>query len=73
MRYEAPLGIDARLTVVDVAGRVARTLVTGPGTGPRIVAWDGRDDSGHRLSSGVYFVRLDWAGARYARKVTVVR
>jgi hypothetical protein len=30
----------------------------GAGTYPNILRWDGRDDSGNRVASGVYFLRL---------------
>jgi hypothetical protein len=42
-------------------------------TGSRSASWDGRDRNGHRVSSGVYFYRLD-AGARHANgKMLVLR
>jgi hypothetical protein len=47
------------LRVVDVSGRVIRTLVNGarPAGAERIV-WDGRDRAGRRVAAGVYFARL---------------
>lgn len=48
------------LSVHDATGRRLRTLY--PGTmlvsGEHRVTWDGRDDAGRRLGSGVYLVRL---------------
>jgi len=48
------------LEIVDVAGRVVRTLFTDVPIGPgeRSVSWHGRTDDGHVLASGVYVVRL---------------
>jgi hypothetical protein len=37
------------------------------------VNWDGHGDSGERLVSGVYFVRLDVDGAVATQKLTVLR
>jgi DNA-binding beta-propeller fold protein YncE len=48
-----------RLVVYDVSGARVRTLADGmvPG-GKYTVEWDGRNDQGHPVSSGVYFYRL---------------
>jgi hypothetical protein len=62
--------ITPRLTVFDVFGRRVRGLGDGrPMQGRAEVQWDGRDDGGRRLSSGIYFARL--TGAREARVVRV--
>lgn len=48
------------LNVYDVAGRLVRTLVSGV-QDPRDryeVTWDGRDDGGSSVASGVYFYQL---------------
>ena len=46
-----------RVTVYDVAGRRVRNLHDGwlP-SGRTEMMWDGRDDAGHAIASGVYFV-----------------
>ena len=37
------------------------------------VRWDGMSESGRPLPSGVYFVRMEVAGAVKTRKITLVR
>jgi hypothetical protein len=57
----AVAGGSARTTLMiyDPAGRRVATLVDGVVEGGRHRAvWDGRDDDGERLASGVYFARL---------------
>ncbi|MCA9752733.1 MAG: VCBS repeat-containing protein, partial [Gemmatimonadetes bacterium] len=52
---ERPTGLD--VTIHDVAGRVVRHLHDGPvAAGATSLAWDGRDDHGATVASGVYFV-----------------
>ncbi len=47
------------LTVYDSSGRLVRTLHDGPTSpGQHEVVWDGRDDLGNRVASGVYFARM---------------
>jgi hypothetical protein len=49
---------NPRLQVFDVKGRLLRSItVTGPDN-DGVVTWDCADESGKRVSSGVYFVRL---------------
>jgi hypothetical protein len=51
-----PEGSDVDVTILDVSGRVVRSLA--PGTlpaGRQQVAWDGRDRSGAAVPAGLYF------------------
>jgi hypothetical protein len=68
-------GVHARLTVYDSSGRLVRTLVDEASMegGPRAAAWDGTDDAGRPLSSGVYFARLEAAGESVTRKMVLLK
>ncbi len=47
------------LSVFDVLGRRVRRLAEGnQGAGQKIAVWNGRDDRGQRVASGLYLVRL---------------
>jgi hypothetical protein len=64
----------ARLSVHDAAGRVVRRLDPATGThGLVSVEWDGRTDSGTRVASGVYLVRLEVDGAVATRRLVMLR
>jgi hypothetical protein len=62
------------LAIYDVAGRLVRILVhKSLGPGHYVEDWDGRDDHGRAVASGVYFYRLD-AGARsVSRRMVLLR
>ncbi len=63
-----------RLTMVDVAGRQVRTLVDGSlDPGAQLLRWDGADDAGHALPSGIYFGKLQTAEGAQTRKVILTR
>lgn len=62
------------LAVYDLKGRRVRDLGAGRWTsGMHTVPWNGRDDGGRELSSGVYFVRLTAGAETAVAKVTLVR
>jgi len=63
IRFQVP-GSDGalpvRLELFDVTGRRIRTLIRGEegSPGAYTVGWDGRDDRGTTVASGIYFYRL---------------
>jgi hypothetical protein len=62
-----------RLFVADVRGRRVRTLFDriAP-AGEFLIPWDGRDQAGQRVASGIYFFRLEALGnARMTKAVLV--
>ncbi|MCF7807459.1 MAG: T9SS type A sorting domain-containing protein [Candidatus Marinimicrobia bacterium] len=64
--YELPELSNVILTVYDVLGREVRTLQNQEQPAGRYeVLWNGVDDSGNQMSTGVYFARLQ-AGATAA-------
>ncbi|MYC72416.1 MAG: T9SS type A sorting domain-containing protein [Gemmatimonadetes bacterium] len=59
IQYALPQAADVELTVYNVVGQPVRTLVAEhQSVGRYVVEWDATDDSGHSLSSGMYFYRL---------------
>jgi hypothetical protein len=62
------------LAIHSADGRRVRTLTSADQASTlRRVVWDGRDDEGRRVSSGVYFVRLAVGSATLMRKVVLER
>jgi hypothetical protein len=68
--FALPRAGDVKLTAFDAAGRLVRTLALGrQPEGTHRVAWDGRDDAGRIVASGVYLVRLEAGDVALVRKV----
>lgn len=63
------------LQVFDATGRRIRTLLSAGRALPanRLLTWDGSDDSGKRVSSGVYFFRLEAPGVTECERVVLIR
>ncbi len=70
--YTAADGGPVRLAVYDLRGRHLRTLAAAGAPTGRLV-WDGRDQYGRAVSSGVYELRLRAASRTVSRLVTLVR
>jgi hypothetical protein len=59
--------------VLDVAGRrVARLRDGTVPAGWTSLRWDGRDEEGRRVASGLYWIRVRWAGETTATRVLIV-
>jgi len=78
IRYQ--IGIDSRqksvvsMNIYDVTGRLVRTLVNEPQEpGYYNVLWDGKDDLGKVVPSGIYFYRLEAGDFTGMRKMVVMR
>ncbi len=62
------------LQIFDMSGRLVRTLLREHRpAGTHSVTWNGRDETGRAVSSGVYFYRLNTAGQTLSRKMLLIR
>jgi hypothetical protein len=82
-----PFGAEASLSFIasrpgravvrlfDVAGRNVRTIERQVSSaGRQVIRWDGRLDDGRKVSSGVYFFRVEQAdGSRSVHKTAILR
>jgi hypothetical protein len=72
LKNDSPVSIR----VYNAAGQLVKTLV-GPGESKRRgghrVVWDGTNDSGVAVSSGVYFCRMKTEGFTMSRKLVVIK
>ncbi len=62
-----------QLEVFDVAGRAVRTATLADVAGSRRVEFNGRDNAGRLLPSGVYFCRVSASGETITRKMVIAR
>ena len=72
--YGAPTESRVRLAVYNVAGRLVRTLVDGEvSPGYHSVVWDGRDEKGAEVGSGVYFCLMEAEKSNAASKMVLLK
>ena len=74
IRFDLPVSAEIDLAVYNLAGQKAATLALGlREAGAYTLRWDGRDDDGRELASGVYLYRLTAADRAAARKLLLLR
>jgi hypothetical protein len=74
IEFTLPAPGKANLVIYDIMGRKVRELVSGQlPAGSRSVLWDGHDDSGKLISSGVYFARLSMGKNTAVRKMLMMK
>lgn len=73
-RFTLPAADATRITIYDTAGRVVRLLLrdTFP-AGHHEAEWDGKDEEGRRVASGVYIARLQTDHLDEKRRITLLR
>lgn len=73
--YFLPKGVSsATLKVYDVSGKLVKTLASGPqDAGAHSVIWDGRDEQGQSVASGVYFYMLNTGDQKQTKKMLLLR
>lgn len=74
IRFDLPAAADVDLSLFDLAGQRVATLATGlRQAGSYHLRWDGRDDAGRALASGMYFYRLATGNQVLTRKLLLLR
>jgi len=73
IRFTLEHGAVSDLTVFDVSGRLVRRLASGwLEAGPHALRWNGTDETGRRMSPGVYFYRLTSGGFAGTRQMVML-
>jgi hypothetical protein len=74
IRFSLPSADRARLSLYDARGVLVRTLVDGAiAGGAHSVVWNGTNDAGRRVGSGVYFCRVSAGKRSEVKKVLLLR
>ena len=74
IRFTAARSGQASLRVFDMQGRLVRTLLDGwVESGPGSVVWNGRDDQGRAVGSGVYAYRLSVGREQVTRRMVLLK
>ncbi|MBT6625382.1 MAG: T9SS type A sorting domain-containing protein, partial [Gemmatimonadetes bacterium] len=74
IHFDLPTPGETELSLFNLMGQRVATLVSGSrDAGSYMLRWDGRDDTGRELASGVYLFRLIAGDQIETRKLTLLR
>ena len=75
IHFDLPVAAKVELDIHDARGHLVRRLITDQayGTGRHVAPWDGNDDRGQPLPSGLYLARIRSGGFSSHTKLTLLR
>jgi Tol biopolymer transport system component len=74
IEYVLPKDTYVKLTLYNILGQKVKTLVDEyQSAGYKTVWWDGKDDKGNEVASGIYFYRLDAGGVTQVKKMLLLK
>jgi len=74
LSFDLPRSTAVELVLYDALGRPVRRLVGGAlEAGAYRLDWDGRDERGKRVASGIYFIRLVAGSFAETGRIALVR
>jgi hypothetical protein len=74
IQFSLPRASQVRLTVYNLLGRQVRELANGYfGAGPHEVVWDGDDENGQTVATGIYLYRMTAGDFVEQRKMLLIK
>ncbi|MFZ5517960.1 MAG: LamG-like jellyroll fold domain-containing protein [Candidatus Zhuqueibacterota bacterium] len=74
IRFDLPLASDVAIHIYNIAGAKVRTLLVSPEqAGIHSIVWDGKNDAGVVVSSGVYLCELRANSLHCVKKMAIVK
>ena len=74
IRYALPREEQVTLQIFNIRGQVVKTLMDEPvEAGYHSLVWDGRNEAGRAVGSGIYFVQLQAGSYQQTRKLALIK
>ena len=74
IEFSVPYNSYINLNIYDISGKKVKSLINNNMDAGYInINWDGINDSGAEISSGIYFVLLEMNNQRFINKVTMLK
>ncbi len=74
IKFDLPSSSHVSLKIYDIDGKLIKSLIdSGRESGYHSVEWDGTDNNGQIVSSGVYFYRITSNGLTATKSMTLLK
>jgi flagellar hook assembly protein FlgD len=73
MAIDFPNAGDYTLTIYNIAGQTVKTFSGSTEAGTLTVTWDGVDNRGSKVASGVYFYRVEADAFHAVKKMVLMK
>jgi hypothetical protein len=74
IKFAVPEDSDVAVQIFDITGRLVQTLVSSRlSAGVYEIKWNGRDQGGQEVGSGIYFYRLMTGGFTQTKRMLLIR
>ena len=75
IRYTIPINRKVSIKVYNITGQLVRTLIDNEmaNAGTHNVVWNGKNNFGRNVSTGIYLYSLEWAGMKKVKRMTLVK
>ncbi len=74
IEYALPKASEVKIRIYNILGQKVRNLVDeSQEPGYKMILWDGKDDYGNEISSGVYFYRIEAGNFVKCKKMTLLK
>ncbi|MBD3225953.1 MAG: T9SS type A sorting domain-containing protein [Caldithrix sp.] len=74
IRYTLPVRSQVNIAIYNVLGQKVRTLVDDRATaGTHVTTWNGRDDLGNKVATGVYFYKIEANDFTSVKKMVLMK
>jgi len=74
IKYELAKNSNVEITVFDIMGRKIKTLVNKKqNAGDHLTVWNGTNNNGFKVTSGIYFVKMKSSSFERIRKMTLIK
>ena len=74
IHFEIPQHHDIKIVIYNILGQMVRTLTDDPfKAGRHVVSWDGRNNDGKQVSTGVYIYRIKAGEFISAKKMMLMK
>nr|MBN2278352.1 T9SS type A sorting domain-containing protein [candidate division Zixibacteria bacterium] len=74
IEYSVPSNSHVKISVYNTLGQLTRVLVDGvKSAGVYTVTWDGTNNAGHHVASGIYLYRIEAGPYNHTRKMAIIQ